>query len=109
MNDTEFYARVTALLDAIEAQADHWFDQLDLDIETKRQGNVLNLIFENGHQVVINSQAPLHEMWLAARSGGFHYRFDGQHWKDTRGGADLHDTLSQVCSEATGKPLTVVF
>jgi CyaY protein len=48
-------------------------------------------------------------MWLAARSGGFHYRFDGQHWKDTRGGADLHDTLSQVCSDATGKPLTVVF
>ena len=43
MNDTEFYARVTALLDAIEAQADHWFDQLDLDVETKRQGNVLNL------------------------------------------------------------------
>ena len=109
MNDTEFHARVTALLDAIEAQADHWFDQLDLDVETKRQGNVLNLIFENGHQVVINSQAPLHEMWLAARSGGFHYRFDGQYWKDTRGGADLHDTLSQVCSDATGKPLTVVF
>jgi CyaY protein len=45
MNDTEFHARVTALLDAIEAQADHWFDQLDLDVETKRQGTVLNLIF----------------------------------------------------------------
>ena len=32
MNDTEFHARVTALLDAVEAQADHWFDQLDLDV-----------------------------------------------------------------------------
>jgi CyaY protein len=46
-------------------------------------------------------------MWLAARSGGFHYRFDGRHWKDTRGGTDLHDTLSAICSEATGKTLTV--
>jgi len=75
MNDTEFHTRATTILDAIEAQADHWFEKLDLDVETKRNGNVLNLIFENGHQVVINSQAPLHEMWLAARSGGFHYRF----------------------------------
>jgi CyaY protein len=107
MNDTEFHTRATTILDAIEAQADHWFEKLDLDVETKRNGNVLNLIFENGHQVVINSQAPLHEMWLAARSGGFHYRFDGRHWKDTRGGTDLHDTLSAICSEATGKTLTV--
>ena len=107
MNDTEFHTRATAILDAIEAQADHWFEKLDLDVETKRNGNVLNLIFENGHQVVINSQAPLHEMWLAARSGGFHYRFDGNHWKDTRGGTDLHQTLSSICSAATGKPLTV--
>jgi CyaY protein len=62
MNDTEFHTRATTILDAIEAQADHWFEKLDLDVETKRNGNVLNLIFENGHQVVINSQAPLHEM-----------------------------------------------
>jgi CyaY protein len=107
MNDTEFYTRATAILDAIEAQADHWFEQLDLDVETKRNGNVLNLIFESGHQVVINSQAPLHEMWLAARSGGFHYKYDGQHWKDTRGGSDLHDLLSKICSDETGQTLTV--
>ena len=107
MNDTEFHTRATAILDAIESQADHWFEQLDLDVETKRNGNVLNLIFESGHQVVINSQAPLHEMWLAARSGGFHYKFDGQHWKDTRGGLDLHDLLSQICSNETGQQLVV--
>ena len=41
MNDTEFHARVTALLDAIEAQANHWFDQLDLDVETKRPNPAL--------------------------------------------------------------------
>lgn len=107
MNDTEFHARAKAILDAIEAQADVWFEDLDLDVETARQGNVLNMKFENGHQLVINSQAPLHEMWLAARSGGFHYRFDGQHWKDTRGGPDLHDALSKICSDATGQNLQV--
>ena len=107
MTETEFLDRVTALLNAIESQADHWFEALDLDVETRRQGNVLNLIFDNGHQIVINSQAPMMEMWLAAPSGGFHYRFDGTNWKDTRGGPDLHEALSHVCSEAAGQPLTV--
>ena len=107
MTETEFLDRVATLLNAIESQADHWFETLDLDVETRRQGNVLNLIFDNGHQIVINSQAPLMEMWLAAPSGGFHYRFDGTHWKDTRGGLDLHEALSSVCSEAAGRPLIV--
>jgi len=107
MTETEFLDRVTAILDAVESQADHWFETLDLDVETRRQGNVLNLVFDNGHQIVINSQAPLMEMWLAARSGGFHYRFDGTNWKDTRGGPDLPQALSIVCSEAAGQPLTV--
>ena len=111
MNDTEFHTRATAILDAIEAQADHWFEKLDLDVETKRNGNVLNLIFENGHQVVINSQAPLHEMWLAARSGGFHYRWAGSMakplWLDTKTGRELLSDLSEFASTQAGQPLTI--
>ena len=45
--------------------------------------------------------------WAAARTGGFHYRFDGQKWVDTRGGPDMADTLSQICSEISGKPIKV--
>jgi CyaY protein len=44
---------------------------------------------------------------VAARSGGFHYRYDGKHWNDTRGGPPLPDALSQICSEAAGVPVTV--
>ncbi len=109
MNETEFLTRVTVILDAVERQADHWFETLDLDVETKRDGNVLNLVFDNGHQIVLNSQAPLKEIWVAARSGGFHYRFDGQLWKDTRGGPDLNVALTQLCSTAAGQPLEVKF
>lgn len=107
MNETEFLARIDSILDSIESQADVWFERMDLDVETKRQGHVLNLSFDNGHQIVINSQSPLREIWVAARSGGFHYRFDGENWKDTRGGPDLHDALSKLCSEATGRELIV--
>ncbi len=107
MNETEFLARVDRILDSVEAQADTWFENLDLDVETRREGHVLNLVFDNGYQIVINSQAPLQEILVAARSGAFHYRFDGENWKDTRAGQDLHDALSRLCSEASGRSLVV--
>jgi CyaY protein len=107
MTESEFDERVRQILDAIETQADQWFDELDVDIDTKREANVLNMLFENSIPVVINSQAPLQEIWVAAPSGGFHYGFNGTHWKDTRGGPDLHEALSQIFSEVTGHSVTV--
>ena len=85
MTETEFLALVDQVLDSIESQADDWAAGLDVDIEATRSGNVLTLVFEDGTQVVVNAQAAMQELWVAARSGGFHYRYDGQHWNDTRG------------------------
>ena len=107
MTETEFDERISAILDIIETQADDWYEQLDVDVDTKREANVLNLLFDNKVPVVINSQAPMQELWVAAPSGGFHYRFDGQYWKDTRGGVDLHEALSQIFTDATGHPVTI--
>jgi CyaY protein len=107
MNETEFLALTEQVLDSIESQSDDWAATLDVDIEANRTGNVLTLIFEDDTHVVINSQAAMQELWVAARSGGFHYRYDGKRWSDTRGGADLPDALSQICSAAAAVPITV--
>jgi CyaY protein len=107
MNETEFLALAEQVIDRIESQADDWAGSLDVDVEASRSGNVLTLVFEDDTHVVVNSQAAMQEIWVAARSGGFHYRYDGQHWLDTRGGPPLHDALSQICSEAAGEPITV--
>ncbi|HYG42181.1 MAG TPA: iron donor protein CyaY [Bordetella sp.] len=107
MTETEFLALVDQILDSIESQADDWMASQDVDIEASRSGNVLTLVFEDGTHVVVNSQAAMQEIWVAARSGGFHYRYDGQHWNDTRGGPPLPDALSQICSEAAGVPVSV--
>ncbi|MDH0091574.1 iron donor protein CyaY, partial [Achromobacter mucicolens] len=95
MTETEFLALIDQVLDSIESQADDWAASLDVDVETSRSGNVLTLVFEDNTHVVVNSQAVMQELWVAARSGGFHYRYDGQHWNDTRGGPQLPDALSQ--------------
>jgi CyaY protein len=109
MNETEFMALAEHTLDRIERQADDWSarEDVDLDIEVMRNGNVLNLVFEDGTTIVVNSQAAVQELWLAARSGGFHYRYAGADWQDTRGGPSLNEALSQICSTAAGVPLTI--
>jgi CyaY protein len=107
MNETEFLALTEQVLDRLESQVDDWAAKLDVDVEAERSGNVLTLVFEDDTHVVVNSQAAMREIWVAARSGGFHYRYDGRQWLDTRGGPPLHDALSQICSEAAGVPITV--
>lgn len=107
MNESEFLALSGAVLDSIESQADDWAALHDVDVDASRSGNVLTLAFESGVQVIINSQAAMQEIWVAAPSGGFHYRHDGQRWVDTRGGLPLDEALSQIVGGAAGQAITV--
>lgn len=108
MTESEFLTLADELLDAIAEQADQWYDELDIDVEATRNGGVLNLAFDSGVTVVVNGQAPLREIWVAAPSGGFHYRLHDGGWQDTRGGAALPEALSAICSAAAGRELKVV-
>jgi len=107
MNETGFLAFSLDVLQAIARQADAWQAAHDVDVEAELSGNVLTLTFADDSQIIVNSQTAVQEIWVAARSGGFHYRYDGGRWCDTRGGPDLADALSQMCSEAAGQVLVV--
>jgi CyaY protein len=85
MTDLEFLDRAELLLKAIELACDRINDDGDADIDNQRVGGMITLTFENKSQIIINLQKPLHEVWLAARSGGYHFKFDGQQWADTKG------------------------
>jgi CyaY protein len=108
MSETEFLDLAEETLDAIETAMDRLNDEDVIDVECKRSGNVLEIEFlANGSKIIVNSQAPLQEMWVAARSGGFHYkRVDGQ-WRNTRDGSELFASLSQVASEQGGAKVTI--
>ena len=92
MTDPEFLALAERTLTQIEDAV----DALDADIDTDRSGNVLEFELADGAKVIVNTQAPMHEIWVAARSGGFHYRWDGARWVDTRSGEELFEALSRV-------------
>jgi CyaY protein len=61
----------------------------------------------NRTQIIINLQKPLQEVWMAAKAGGFHYRFDGQVWRDTKAGNEFFADLSRFASEQTGQTLVL--
>lgn len=106
MTDLEFLDRAEAALRAIEQACDRINDDTDADIDNQRSGGMITLAFANRSQIVVNLQKPLHEIWLAARSGGYHYRWDGQAWVDTKGQGELFDQLSRSATEQTGQRLS---
>ncbi len=105
LTDHEYHTRTAAVLAAVEAAADRWLQQDVVDIDTQRTGGMLELAFPNGSRIVLNTQPPLHELWLAARAGGYHYKYRQGRWLDTRDGRDLFDALSACASEQAGLPL----
>jgi len=105
MTDLEFLDQAERLLAGVEISSDRLNDDTDADIDNQRTGGMVTLTFPNRSQIVINLQKPLHEVWLAARCGGFHYKFDGAHWVDTKGQGEFWASLSRYASEQAGQDL----
>lgn len=102
LSESEFLALAEAELDRLENAIEAAADAADADIEINRSGNVMELEFEDGSKIIINSQAPMQELWVAARAGGFHFRRDGERWVDTREGSELNEALSRYLSQQAG-------
>ncbi|WPC74032.1 iron donor protein CyaY [Vibrio porteresiae] len=95
MNETEFHQLVDIQLQAVEEMIDD--SEADIDYETV--GNVMTLDFEDRSQVIINRQEPMKEIWLASRSGGFHFRYDGSQWLCTKTGVEFITMVKEECEK----------
>jgi CyaY protein len=99
MDERQFEALAGEALRSIERALEQ--SGVDADIELK-DGGVLELEFGNGSKIIVNRHGAAREIWVAARSGGFHFRWDGSAWKDTRDGAELFAALSRLVSAQSG-------
>lgn len=105
MTDSEFLDQAEALLQAVEACCDRINDATDADVDNQRVGGMVTLTFPNRSQIVINQQKPLHEIWLAAQAGGFHFRWAGAQWQDTKGQGEFFAALTRYASAQAGLAL----
>ncbi len=105
MTDPEFMDRAETLLKAVEACCDQINDETDADVDNQRVGGMVTLTFADRSQVIINLQKPLQEVWMAAKSGGYHYRWIDGRWQDTKGQGEFFAALSRNASIQTGREL----
>ena len=112
IDDKQFHQLGSNLLQSIEVALEAADDALDLDLDVERQGgNVINIRFRDRSVIVVNTQPPLHEIWVAAKSGGYHYRWAGTLatplWLDTKTGRELLADLSEFASAQAGQAIAI--
>jgi CyaY protein len=103
MTEQQFQQECERTLTAIE----NAIDACGADVETSRSGQVLELEFDNGSKIIVNGNAPVREVWVAARSGGFHFRWADGRWVDTRSGEELFVNLSRLVSQQGGQAVVL--
>ncbi len=91
MDEREYHERADAALTAIEAR----LEAADIDFEFAA-GGIMEIDLENSTRIIVNKQAAAQEIWVAAKSGGFHYKWDGANWVDTRGGEELNAAIDRL-------------
>ncbi len=97
--DTAFSAAADATLAGIGNALDEALAQSDADIDWSLNDGILAIDGGRNGKLIVNRHVVNREIWVAARSGGFHFRADGGHWRDTRSAADLPATLTRLLRE----------
>ncbi len=103
MNESQFNQLAEETMLSIEDA----IDAIDAEIDYDNGGGILTLEFADGSQIIVNKQAPLSQIWVAARSGGYHFDYhpESAGWRLQGRNQDLFDCLSQYCSEQSGEPV----
>ena len=104
MDDKEFDARAAAVLARVEAAVEASGAAIDFELAA---GGVLELEFADGSKIVVNRHGAAREIWVAARAGGFHFRWNGECWRDTRDGTELLEKLSTLASQQAGEVVSL--
>lgn len=100
--DSTFIAFADATLAAIGTALDAALDASDNDADWSLNDGILEIECADGSKIIVNRHVPNREIWVAARSGGFHFRADGGAWRDTRSGGELAGELTRLLREQAG-------
>lgn len=106
MNEAEFQTIADQTIEDIQ----NAIDQSGADIDYDEVGGVLTLEFENGSKIIFSKQPPVMQLWMAARSGGFHFDYDSdkQQWVCDNGDhEELYAMLSRLSTEQGGEEVNL--
>jgi iron-sulfur cluster assembly protein CyaY len=95
MNDSQYNFIADELLLAVEEAVEDCGEDIDYESVT----GLLTLTFKNGTKIILNKQAPLHEIWVATKFNGHHFHFENDQWIDKRGGDEFWHFISDAVSK----------
>ena len=101
-DEREFNDHADTMLASIEQALEKCSADLDFEI---KPGGVIELEFENGSKIIVNRHTAAREIWVAAKSGGYHFKLDDSgrgRWLGTRDGIELLEALSRCISDQAG-------
>lgn len=102
MNVNQFYELAKQLFDNIEQQLDNYAERYNTDIDYETHGNVISITFENQSKIIINTQEPLLQVWMATRKQGYHFDFKDGDWLCSRS----HVSFQQLFDESVKDQIT---
>lgn len=106
MNESEFNDIADQTIENIQEA----IDNSGADIDYDEVGGVLTLEFENGSKIIFSKQGAMSQLWMAAKSGGYHFDFDEnrEQWIcDSGDKEDLYAMLSRLATEQAGEAVTL--
>lgn len=101
MTETEFLQHSDQLFAHIENELDNY------DFDCLMSGNVLTIEAEDGTQIIVNRHTPNQELWIAAKSGGYHFAWRDHAWLATRDDSEFFAVLNQALSAASGEDIAI--
>lgn len=110
MNEQEFKDASEKTLLAVEAALEIASENSATELDFEWQGDgVLEISFADHSKIIINRHSSAQEIWVAARSGGFHFKPDSGQWIDTRDGQSLLLKLSELLTQQAGENISLSF
>ncbi|OKY27029.1 MULTISPECIES: iron donor protein CyaY [Thalassotalea] len=103
MNDTQYNLMADDLLLTLEEA----IEDCGIDIDYEGVGGMLTLTFKNASKIIINKQAPLHEIWVATKFNGHHFHYDNEQWIDKRGGGEFWQFISDAVTKQADAHVTL--
>ena len=102
MNDSQYHQMV----DDIFIELEELLDECEVDIDYESAGGILTLIFVDQSKIILNKQAPLHQLWVATKYNGHHFNFTQNQWIDERTGAEFWGFMNEAASKQAGQAVT---
>ncbi|UYZ84458.1 iron donor protein CyaY [Entomomonas sp. E2T0] len=101
LEETEYHQRI----DELQQQVEDKLETVDFDVDMDNANGVLTIEFENGSQIILSRQSALRQLWVAARSGGYHLDYNAElaDWLVVNGNEPFHELLQRLIKEQVGE------